>query len=313
MVIHRVAHFIHRSPPPWFHVKHPPRTPDSWCAPPPTWRPPRPATARSRPPLARSAEHALLVREGRRLGDRCPVPPRTRVMVVANQKGGVGKTTTTVNMAAALAQHGLRVLVIDLDPQGNASTALGVDHHAACPRSTTRWSRRRRWPRSLQPSPRSTACWSCRRPSTWPAPRSSWSAVVARESRLRRAIQAHPAVGRPGGRRAPARLRADRLPAVPRPADPQRPGGRRRDADPDPGEYYALEGLGQLLKNVEMVKPHLNPRLHVSTILLTMYDARTRLAAAWPRRSATHFAIRCCAPRSRARCGSPRRRATGRP
>jgi chromosome partitioning protein len=191
-----------------------------------------------------------------------------RVMAVANQKGGVGKSTTAVNIGAYLALAGARVLVIDLDPQGNASTGLGLDH------------------RDIEPSIydvltgeavpgaaiRATGVPNLHvLPSTIDLAGAEVELVSAmsRETRLRRALQSidhqydtilidcPPSLGL---LTVNALAAADEL------------------LIPIQCEYYALEGLGQLLRNVELVRANLNPDLRIGGIVLTMYDGRTRLA-----------------------------------
>jgi chromosome partitioning protein len=248
------------------------------------------------PPIAQQAAAALRAVEGRRTP--LPAPTSTRTMVVANQKGGVGKTTTAVNLAAALALHGLRVLVIDLDPQGNASTALGIDHHADIPSvydvlvdgtamadvvaGVEGIERLHCVPATIDLAGAEIELVS----------------VVARESRLQKSLTAYLAgLGDGGGYDyvlidCPPSLGLLTVNAL---------VGGDEVLIPIQCEYYALEGLRQLLKNIDLVRAHLNPSLAVTTILLTMYDGRTRLAAQVADEVRRHFGdtvLRTAIPRS---------------
>ncbi|MGH8828693.1 MAG: ParA family protein [Jiangellaceae bacterium] len=245
-------------------------------------------------PIAREAAAALLAIGRHR--EPLPKPSHTRVMVVANQKGGVGKTTSTVNIAAALAVNGLRVLVIDLDPQGNASTALSIDHHAEIPSIYDVLVEERPIDDVVQKVQGFDLLWCVPATIDLAGAEIELVSLVARESRLRKAIDEH--VGTDGARYdyvfidCPPSLGLLTVNAM---------VGGDEVLIPIQCEYYALEGLSQLLKNIDMVRAHLNPTLAVSTILLTMYDARTRLAAQVAEEVRHHFGetvLKTAIPRS---------------
>jgi chromosome partitioning protein len=210
-----------------------------------------------------------------------PRPRSCRVITIANQKGGVGKTTSAVNLAASLALHGARVLVVDLDPQGNASTALDVEHRTGTPSVYNVLVE----DQPLAGIVRAVADI----PGLYCAPATIDLAgaeielvpLVAREARLSRAfaeydassldyilIDCPPSLGL---------LTVNALVAA------------AEVLIPIQCEYYALEGLEQLLRTIDLVKSHLNPGLYVSTILLTMYDGRTRLASQVAEEVREHF------------------------
>ncbi len=210
--------------------------------------------------------------------------PLPRIMAIANQKGGVGKTTTAVNLSAALAELGYRVLVIDLDPQGNATTGLGINA------------------RNLESSiydvlMHDMALEECVEPTAvrnlFVAPATIDLAgaeielvpAFSRELKLRRSlaemgddfdftvIDCPPSLGL---------LTVNGLAAA------------TEVVVPIQCEYYALEGLGQLLRNVGLVQGNLNPRLLVSAVILTMYDARTKLSEQVMAEVRQHFGPRVC-------------------
>ena len=204
----------------------------------------------------------------RRLKEAMAKPTSTRIFTVANQKGGVGKTTSTVNIAAALAMGGLRVLVIDLDPQGNASTALGVEHRQAAGVYEVLMG-----DAQISEVIQKVAGFpvlDCVSSNTSLANAEiNLVSMVARELQLKAAIDEISANYDYIFIDCPPSLGLLTINAF---------AGSKELLIPIQTEYYALEGLSQLLETYSVVKKRLNPTLNLSTIVLTMFDGRTRLS-----------------------------------
>jgi chromosome partitioning protein len=231
-------------------------------------------------PIARQAEVAVGVR-GAAKQEAWPRPKRCRIMTIANQKGGVGKTTTAVNLAASLSQHDNRVLVVDLDPQGNASTALDVDHHVGIESVYNALVEERPMSEIVTEVDGMPGLYCAPATIDLAGAEIELVPLVAREARLLRSIEqldmtkfdyvlidCPPSLGL---------LTVNALVAA------------EEVLIPIQCEYYALEGLEQLLRTVELVRGHLNAKLRISTILLTMYDGRTRLATQVAEDVRSHF------------------------
>jgi len=210
-----------------------------------------------------------------------PRPAACRVITIANQKGGVGKTTTAVNLAACLALHGRQVLVVDLDPQGNASTALDVDHRAGTPSVYNVLVEDQPLAGIVRPVDGIPGLYCAPATIDLAGAEIELVPLVAREARLNRALGGYDASGLDyiliDCPPSLGLLTVNALVAA------------TEVLIPIQCEYYALEGLEQLLRTVELVRGHLNPELFVSTILLTMYDGRTRLASQVAEEVREHF------------------------
>ncbi|MET8773752.1 ParA family protein [Nocardia sp. NPDC004654] len=247
----------------------------------------------SETPIAAEAQRASQILHPGKV--TVPKPREQRIITIANQKGGVGKTTTTVNLAAALAHQGMKVLVIDLDPQGNASTALGIEHHSGVPSSYELLIGEVSVKDAIQQSPHNERLLCIPATIDLAGAEIELVSMVAREGRLKGAIQeaniagydidyvmidCPPSLGL---------LTVNALVAA------------KEVLIPIQCEYYALEGVGQLLRNIGLVQAHLNRELHVSTVILTMYDGRTKLADQVAEEVRGHFGdvvLRSVIPRS---------------
>ena len=199
-------------------------------------------------------------------------PESCRSFTISNQKGGVGKTTSTVNIAWALAMHGLKVLVVDLDPQGNASTALNAEHRMGTPSSYEVLIGEATPSDVMQQNPDNQNLYCIPATIDLAGAEIELVSMVRREYRLADALSAQfiaeqgfdfvfidcpPSLGL---------LTINAMNAV------------NEVLIPIQCEYYALEGVGQLLNNITMIRESLNPNLHISAVLLTMFDARTKLS-----------------------------------
>lgn len=233
------------------------------------------------PAVVTGESTATITDQPYRMGEGRHVP---RVIAVANQKGGVGKTTTSVNLSASLAEQGYQTLVVDLDPQGNAGTGLGID---------IRQLEVSMYDVLLHDLPLRECIHETETENLFVAPSSLDLAgaeielvpAFSREHRLRRAldqvtvdydfiiIDCPPSLGL---------LTVNAFAAA------------TEVLVPIQCEYYALEGLGQLLGNVDLVQRNLNPALEVSAVVLVMYDGRTRLAAQVADDVREHFGDRVC-------------------
>jgi chromosome partitioning protein len=207
-----------------------------------------------------------------------------RIIAVANQKGGVGKTTTTVNLGAALAELDYRVLVVDLDPQGNATTGLGIDARNFELSMYDVIMREQPMEDCIEPTSVKNLFVA---PATIDLAGIEIELVPAfsRELKLKRAVDSV----------------ADDFDFVLIDCPPSlgliTVNGLAAAGEvlvPIQCEYYALEGLSQLLRNVNLVSSNLNESLEVTTIVLTMFDARTRLSIDVANEVREHFADRVC-------------------
>ena len=204
----------------------------------------------------------------RRLKDPMSKPASTRIFTVANQKGGVGKTTTTVNVAAALAMGGLRVLVIDLDPQGNASTALGVEHRESAGVYEVLMGNAQML-EVIQKVPGFPVLDCVSSNTSLANAEINLVSMVARELQLKEAIESISVNYDYIFIDCPPSLGLLTINAF---------AASKELLIPIQTEYYALEGLSQLLETYGVAKKRLNPNLNLSTIVLTMFDSRTRLS-----------------------------------